>query len=98
MNGERKFIFLRSNFHRCSQMSEQEVCIEVTDTYGGEANYSWVNRSTIWMRENASDLAIIRKVKKVLGLSGHRCRVTSFGDEFHIDPQGQCIRIFVTFP
>lgn len=77
---------------------EREVCIEVTDTYGGEANYSWVDRSTIWMQEDASDLAIIRKVKNVLGLSGHRCRVTNFGDEFHIDPEGQCIRIFVTFP
>ena len=79
-------------------MAEREVCIEVTDTYGGEANYSWVNRKSVWMEENASDLAIIRKVKNVLGLSGHRCRVTNFGDEFHIDPQGQCIRIFVTFP
>ena len=75
-----------------------EVCIEVTDTYGGEANYLWVDRSTIWMQENASDLAIIRKVKNVLGLSGHRCSVQNYGDEFVIDPAGQCIRIFVTFP
>lgn len=79
-------------------MSEREVCIEVTDTYCGEANYSWLDRTSIWMDENASDLEIIRKVKNVLGLSGHKCKVTNYGDVFEIDPQGQCIRVFVTFP
>lgn len=39
---------------------------ELTDTYGGEANYSWVSRFKI---HAASPLGAIRKLSKQTGLS-----------------------------
>jgi hypothetical protein len=39
--------------------------IEVTDTYGGEANYSWVTRFKVHAK---SELGAIRKVSKEVGL------------------------------
>ena len=44
--------------------------VEVTDTFGGESNYSWVRRHTITAK---SDLAAVRKAKAAEGWSGVRC-------------------------
>lgn len=44
---------------------------EMTDTFGGESNYSWVQRGKIEMEDKPfSNLAVVRKVKKELGYSG----------------------------
>lgn len=45
--------------------------VEVTDTFGGEANYCWVKRETIYAN---SRKAIIDKVKDVAGWTDW-CRV-----------------------
>ena len=47
--------------------------IEYTDLYGGEANYCWVKRFD-FDAEGMSDLAIIRKAKSELGISGKRSK------------------------
>ena len=48
-------------------MAKQEIFfVEVTDTYGGEANYSWVNRFKV---HASSSLGAIRKVSSRMGLS-----------------------------
>jgi hypothetical protein len=46
---------------------------ELTDTFGGEANYSWVRRVEIEAPADISDLALVRRAKAALGLSGVRC-------------------------
>jgi hypothetical protein len=74
-----------------------KIQIEHTDTFGGEANYAWINRKTIKMPDNSSDLAIIRRVKKETGLSGVRCKVENYGDILHIKPRGICQIVFVNF-
>jgi hypothetical protein len=33
--------------------------VEMTDTFGGEANYAWIRRGTTLVREGASRLAIV---------------------------------------
>ena len=38
--------------------------VEMTDTYGGEANYSWVNRFLV---KASSELGAIRKVTRKTG-------------------------------
>lgn len=73
------------------------VQIEVTDTFGGEANYSWVKRHEIRGMEGKSDLAVVRAVKKLIGWNGHRCRVENFGDEIWLYPAGVCQVCFITF-
>lgn len=50
-------------------MSNLTWCAELTDTYGGQANYAWVRRLYFETAEDISDLAVVRKAKKLLGIS-----------------------------
>lgn len=43
--------------------------IEVTDTYGGEANYTWVTRHVI---RASSDRGAVNKFSRMSGLSWHK--------------------------
>jgi len=72
---------------------------EVTDTFGGEANYSWVKRGTIECRkgEDYSDLAAVRRVKKAIGWNGLRCDVESSCDDIILRPCGMAQVCFITF-
>ena len=45
--------------------------VEYTDLFGGEANYAWVKRFDFDCTD-MTDLQIIRRAKKELGISGLR--------------------------
>jgi len=68
--------------------------IEVTDTFGGEANYCWVNRYAIRMPDDISDLALVRRIKSVTGYSGIRGHTKVSGDSVQIRFPSRCIVIF----
>jgi hypothetical protein len=70
---------------------------EMTDTFGGEANYCWVKRGTIEAADDISNLAIMRRIKKEIGWNGYRCAVDNFGDMLAIRPTGICQVCFITF-
>lgn len=74
-----------------------KIQLEKTDTYQGESNYSWVKREEITLPDNASDLAIMRKVKEWAGWNGLRCKVVKHYDMWDIRPYGICNVLFVTF-
>ena len=74
-----------------------QVHFEHTDTFGGEANYSWVNRGTLTLPDNASDLTIVRAVKKELGLSGVKCDREDWQGMIVLRPRRICQIIFITF-
>ncbi len=72
--------------------------IEITDTYGGESNYSWVKRGVT--RAN-SRRGKIEAVKRLAGWAGW-CRVTvcDYGDMMEVRPtqaSGVCQIAFVTW-
>lgn len=67
----------------------------MTDTFGGEANYAWTRRGEIELPEGASDLALVRRVKKALGMEGVRCRKENWGETLVLRPIGQCVVVFV---
>ena len=72
--------------------------IELTDTFCGEANYSWVKRrENVQFREDAKDAEIKRITKREIGLSGVKGKWTSFGDMLEFRPYGVCQVLFVTF-
>lgn len=71
--------------------------IEVTDTFAGEANYSWVKRFTIPSKPGESRLATMRRAKKAAGLSGVRCNVSDYGDSWRLDVHGACICAFIAW-
>lgn len=76
--------------------------IEITDTFGGEANYSWVKRYDLPLdlyedgRRRAKRL--IRAAKRAAGWTGMRCAVEDYGDGFTLRPAGRgapCVIMFV---
>lgn len=70
--------------------------LEHTDTFGGEANYCWVNRETL-PEADYTDLQLVRRAKKFAGFTGLRCEVSNFGDMIQITPRGMCQTVFVTW-
>lgn len=65
---------------------------EYTDTYGGDANYSWVERAKINAK---SMLAAVRQAKKQFGLNGVRCRRVDLGETVALYPQGMARVVFI---
>lgn len=70
--------------------------VEVTDTFAGEANYSWVLRERFAAPSGASRRAIVRRAKAAAGLSNVRCDTHDYGDLIELRPRGACIVAFVT--
>ena len=71
--------------------------IEVTDTFGHEANYSWVRRYELELPDALSRYALSRRVKQAVGWTGKRCVTADYGDMLELRPQGECVVCFVTF-
>lgn len=84
----------------------------LTDTFGGEANYSWVKRGTIAIPEwdHFSDwdgngrrepkgyrAYVMRKAKRKAGLTGVRGRTYTVGDGYEFRPYGASVVLFVTY-
>ena len=70
--------------------------VEYTDTFGGEANYSWVRKETLTVKTD-SQRAIVRAAKAFCGFTGMPARVESYGDMISIKPYNLCQMAFVTF-
>ena len=84
---------------------------EYTDTYGGEANYSWVRRGKVTMPElthygydgatnyckanKVFERELMRKVKAELGLSGVRGVTYRHGDSVEFRPYRLCTVLFI---
>ncbi len=65
---------------------------EHTDTFGGEANYSWVTRGEV---EFKNERDIVRQVKKALGMSGVKCDREEWSGMIVLKPRGICQIIFI---
>ena len=62
-----------------------KIEIEVTDTFGGEANYCWCRRFTVETNsEELTERQIIRRAKKIAGISC-RHRKTSYVNMIRLD-------------
>ena len=68
---------------------------ELTDTFGGEANYSWVRRATVTLPDNATPRQLVRAGKHALGLTGVRCKTWDSGDMIELRPVGSCTVAFL---
>ena len=73
------------------------IMLERTDTFGGEANYSWVRRGSLPVTGGESDRAIVRRAKAWAGWTGMRAEVTSYGDMIEIRPRGLAQVLFITW-
>ena len=66
--------------------------IEITDTFGGEANYSWVRRYQV---KATSFKAAARKLAPLYGCAEWRC-TGDFGDFAGYNLSGSCVCAFIT--
>lgn len=73
------------------------IQVELTDTFNGEANYSWVRRYRLEHKPGETNRALMRRVKAALGWSGIRCTVTSYDYLIDIRPTGATLVAFVTW-
>jgi hypothetical protein len=87
--------------------------VEYTDTFAGEANYSWVKRAVVAMPElttygydGCTNYAaankrytreLMRRAKAVVGLTGTRGRRESWGDCEVFRPYGSATILFVSW-
>ena len=70
--------------------------VELTDTFGGEANYSWVKRAE-FVCDGMTDRQIERKAREEIGLTGVRCKREDLGDMVAWYPHNSCTVAFLTF-
>lgn len=59
--------------------------VELTDTFGGEANYCWVKRAEMELPVGISRRALIRKAKAVLGVTYRHKPADDCGDQIRLD-------------
>jgi hypothetical protein len=78
--------------------------VELTDTFGGEANYSWVKRHSIPVPEMRHDkdykyveAQAKRIAKNAVGLNGVRGEWENWGDTYVFRPRGMCQILFVNY-
>lgn len=69
---------------------------EHTDTFGNEANYSWVRREYFEAPADATDRQLVRLGKKALGLTGVRCTRSTLGELIELRPHGSCTVVFIS--
>ena len=98
---------------RIRGMNMNTYNIEYTDTFAGEANYSWVRRATVTMPElthygydgstnycKANKIfrrELMKKAKAAVGLTGARGRVESWGEVLSFKPYGCCTVLFINY-
>jgi len=70
---------------------------EFTDTYGGEANYSWVRRATFEAPADISTRALMQRAKKEIGITGTRGRRETWGEIEVFYPAGTCTVLFIEY-
>lgn len=73
------------------------INVELTDTFGGEANYCWVKRASFAVPSDATDRQAIRKAKALLGLSGVRHTKDSYGEGITLNFPGHCMVAFLSY-
>jgi hypothetical protein len=71
--------------------------IEYTDTFGGEANYSWVKRAVVPGKPKIGQREAMRRAKAAVGLTGVRGRTYSSNDYIEFRPYKMCTVLFVEF-
>jgi len=87
--------------------------VELTDTFAGEANYSWVKRARVDIPElthygydggtnysRANKIAnreLMRKAKAKMGLTNVRGVTSHYGDMIEFRPYGSATVMFITY-
>ena len=69
--------------------------IEFTDTFGGDPNYSWVQRESFEAPEGATCRTLVRRGKAALNMTGRHV-TCDFGDSIELRFPGECTVAFIS--
>lgn len=94
-------------------MAHQTYSYEYTDTFAGEANYTWCKRGTVIVPDLAAygydgwhgyekankrrNRVIVRKVKAALGLTNVRCEREDVCETIVLRPRGSATVVFIDY-
>ena len=70
--------------------------LEHTDTFGGQANYSWVNRENVMIPSKYSGPWIVRKAKQIMGLTHLEHTTYDLGETIRVDFHQDNQVLFIT--
>ena len=71
--------------------------VTLTDTYGGEANYSWVHRAVIKTKDDITAKGIGTQARAAVGMTGVRSSMfVDFGDMIQIEFKKNNVILFIT--
>lgn len=71
--------------------------VTVTDTFAGEANYSWVKRYEFVPKNPNSQRSVVRRAKALAEMTGVKADTFDYMDGFTVKPRGYNQIIFVDF-
>lgn len=74
-----------------------KCAVTITDTFGGEANYGWVNFHQFDAKDTISQRSVVRKAKALANMTGVKADTYDYGDSITIKPRGYNQIIFVDF-
>jgi len=77
------------------EMKNATYQAEYTDTFGGEANYSWVRKKTFAAPANASNSTLLRRAKKALNIDGVFRLAVDTGDMLRYNEPGMNCCLFI---
>ena len=70
--------------------------VEYTDTFGGQPNYSWVERHVLDdIDGRLTERALVRRAKALVGLNGVRGQSAWVGETYEFRPHNVCAVLFV---
>lgn len=74
-----------------------KVRFELTDTFGGEANYSWVRREELKLPDGTGEALVNQLAREWAGWRGRRTTTELSNDTTIIRPRGLLQVLFVTW-
>lgn len=74
-----------------------KVLVEMTDTFGGEPNYSWVQRHTLDVPDGLHPRHVVRRAKRALSMQHVRCTRCEDADTITLRPHAWARIIFITY-
>ena len=72
-----------------------KYAVVYTDTYGGEANFSWVKREVLDTNTKC-DRVLMKKAKRLIGITGSKGVTSSHGDDITFQPYRLGTILFIT--
>lgn len=97
VNGEYKIAWTRF----CEELFKakgivRDVYVTETDTFGGQPNYSRVNRVRFTVPSELTWRQIVMRAKAKLGWTGHKCDRVDLGNSVHLYPRGCATVIMIS--